>query len=125
VSAYLSLGVEPKEFGAPSRECCKLKLPQPQCRGNRLKGEIIHIDRFGNLVSNINSEFLPDERVQVRIGQRKIKGLSSFYAERKKGEPAALIGSTNFLEIAVNQGNAQRLLKAKIGDKIALEKSKK
>ncbi len=125
VSAYLSLGVRLEEFGSSSRECYKFKLPRPQYRGNRLEGEIIHIDRFGNLVSNISSELLPAERVQVRIGQRKIKGLNRFYAEKKKGELTVLIGSTNFLEIAVNQGDAQRLLKAKIGDKITIEKIKK
>jgi hypothetical protein len=127
VSAYLSLGVEPKEFGPSSRECYKFELPQPQYRENRLRGKIIYIDRFGNLISNISSEQLPDEeeRIQIKIGQRRIKGLSRFYAEKKEGELTALIGSTNFLEVAVNQGNAQRLLKAKIGDKITLEKIKK
>jgi S-adenosylmethionine hydrolase len=126
VSAYLSLGVKPQEFGSLSRECYKLKLPQPKFRENRLKGEIIYVDRFGNLISNIRSELLPDEkRIQVKIGQRRIKGLSRFYAERKEGELIALIGSSNFLEIAVNQGNAQRLLKAKTGDKITVEKVKK
>lgn len=126
VSAFLSLGVEIKEFGSLSRECYKFKLPQPKFRENGLSGEIIHIDRFGNLISNISSELLPEgKRIQVKIGQRRIKSLSRFYSEERKGELVALIGSSNFLEIAVNQGNAQRLLKAKIGDKITVEKLKK
>ncbi len=51
--------------------------------------------------------------------------LRNYYAEVKEGEIIALIGSNNLLEIAVNQGNAQKILKAKIGDKITIEKIKK
>jgi len=126
VSAYLSLGVELEEFGSLTKECYKLKLPQPVYKKGYLKGEIIYIDRFGNLVSNISSDLLSEEKqIQIKICQRKIKHLSRFYTEEKEGKPVALIGSSNLLEIAVNQGNAQRLLKAKVGDKITVEKIKR
>jgi S-adenosylmethionine hydrolase len=126
VSAYLSLGVDPEEFGSATKECYKLRLPPPVCRNAYISGEIIYIDRFGNLVSNISSDLIKEEKiVQIKIGRKILGHLQNYYAEVKKGEIIALIGSNNLLEIAVNQGSAQKLLKAKIGDKITIEKIKK
>jgi S-adenosylmethionine hydrolase len=126
VSAYLSLGVDPKEFGTMTKECYKFKLPQPVYKNDHITGEIIYIDRFGNLVSNINSNLVKEEKmVQLKIGNKKLGHLRNYYAEVKEGEIIALVGSNNLLEIAVNQGNAQKILKAKIGDKITIEKIKK
>lgn len=126
VSAYLSLGVKPEEFGPPAEECFKLKLPQPVKKKNRLTGEIVYIDNFGNLVTNIEANSIAKaKRIQIRIKNRKINHLNSFYEQEKKGKFLALIGSSNFLEIAVSQGSAQKLLKAETGDKITIEKVKK
>jgi S-adenosylmethionine hydrolase len=126
VSAYLSLGVDPKEFGSITKECYKFKLSQPVYKSDYITGEIIYIDRFGNLVSNINSNLIKEEKmVQIKIRNKKLGHLRNYYAEVKEGEIIALIGSNNLLEIAVNQGNAQKILKAKIGDKITIEKIKK
>lgn len=126
VSAYLSLGVDPEEFGSATKECYKLKLPQPVYKNDYITGEILYIDRFGNLVSNINSDLIKDKKmVQIKIRKKKLGHLRNYYAEVKEGEVIILIGSNNLLEIAVNQGSAQKLLKAKTGDKITIEKIKK
>jgi len=125
VCAYLSLGVEPKEFGTSAEVCYKFKFPEPVCGKDRLRGEIIHIDRFGNLISNISSDLLKDEKIRIKVGRRTIKGLGGFYAEAKKRELIALIGSSNYLEISVSQGSARKLLKARAGGKITVEKIKK
>jgi S-adenosylmethionine hydrolase len=123
VSAYLSLGVKPGEFGSTAKDCYKFELPQPVYGKDYIRGEIIYIDRFGNLITNISSNLIPDEnKVQVKFRNKKIGHLNQYYEEEKKGKLLALIGSDNFLEIAVNQGSAQRILKAETGDKIKVEK---
>ncbi len=101
-------------------------MSQPVYKNDYITGEIIYIDRFGNLVSNINSNLIKEEKmVQIKIRNKKLGHLRNYYAEVKEGEIIALIGSNNLLEIAVNQGNAQKILKAKIGDKITIERIKK
>jgi len=122
VAAYLSLGIKIDEFGAPAKECMKFVIPEPESRGKSLKGEIIHIDRFGNLITNIPADFLENKKhTEIRVGKRRIKGISRSYFEIKVKELGALIGSSNFLELAVNQGSAQKLLKAKVGDQIGID----
>ena len=125
VSGYLSLGVKPGVFGSPTHDCYKFKLPEPVYRNDYLMGEIILIDRFGNLITNISSDLIPDEsQVQVRVKNKTINHLSQYYEEEKKRRLLALIGSNNFLEIAVNQGSAQKFLKAKTGDEVKIENIK-
>ncbi|MCJ7498069.1 MAG: SAM-dependent chlorinase/fluorinase [candidate division Zixibacteria bacterium] len=126
VSAYLSLGVDPKEFGSVTKECYKLKFRKPVYKNDYITGEILYIDRFGNLVSNISSDLIKGEKmIQIKIRKKKLGHLRNYYAEVKEGEVIVLIGSNNLLEIAVNQGSAQKILKAKTGDKITIEKIKK
>ena len=76
-------------------------------------GEIIWVDSFGNLITNIDESILPDVeagKLGVAIGRHHIAGINRCYAERPAGELLAVIGSSGQLEIAVNQGNAAREL---------------
>ena len=86
--------------------------------------EIIHIDTFGNLVSNIDqqwlSQFSKDRSFVISVGRKTIRGLKRGYWEGKKNEPIALFGSGGFLEISIREGNAQELLKVKRGDLIQI-----
>jgi S-adenosylmethionine hydrolase len=121
VAAYLSLGIKTDEFGSSAKECVKFILPQPESKGKNLKGEIIHIDCFGNLITNIPADLLENKRnAEIIVGKRKIKGISRSYFEIKEKGLGALIGSSDFLELAVNQGSAQKLLKAKVGDGVGV-----
>jgi S-adenosylmethionine hydrolase len=129
VAAYLSLGIKTDEFGPSAKECMKLIIPQPESKGKSLEGEIIHVDRFGNLITNISADLFKKKHVEIFMGKRKIKGISRSYfeieetrSERSESkELGALIGSSGFLELAVNQGSAQKLLKAKVGDRIRID----
>jgi len=121
VAAYLSLGIETGEFGSAAKECMKLIIPQPESKGKSLQGEIIHIDRFGNLITNVTAGLLKKKKnAEIVVGKRRIKGISRSYFEIKEKRLGALIGSSGFLELAVNQGSAQKLLKAKIGDPVRI-----
>jgi len=122
VAAHLSLGVKPSAFGYETRSLNELEIQRPIVKDGKLSGEILHIDTFGNLVSNISEErlfqFIRGRPFLIRAGRKGIRDLKSGYWEGKKGEPIAMIGSSGFLEISVREGNAQKMLRAKRGDPI-------
>ena len=122
VAGYLSLGVHPKAFGEKTHDRVELDLGQPRLKRDQLMGEIIHIDGFGNLVSNIDrkelSRFIKNRPFLIKAGKGTIKGLKRGYWEGKNSELMALWGSSGFLEISVREGNAQKCLKLKRGNQI-------
>jgi hypothetical protein len=118
VAAYLSLGVVVKEFGAPAKECIKLVIPQPQSSKKGIVGEIIHIDNFGNLITNIDANSIKASRIMIEIKKKKINRISKSYFDIPEKKIGAVVGSSNLLEISINQGNASQILKANIGTPI-------
>ena len=121
VAAYLSLGVEPKEFGPTLPEMARLSLPSIEKRGGRIIGRIIHIDNFGNLVSNVTTDDLAKfNNMRIRVKNRVIPRLSKTFAEVNKKQLAAYIGSSNFLEIGVREGNARLELRARVSNKVEI-----
>ena len=118
VAAHLSLGVLPEEMGEPISSLTRLALPGAQWQGDVLAGYVLHIDRFGHLVTNIPKALLPQkgQALTIEIGGRFITGLSLTYATGKG--LAALIGSHGNLEVAVRDGSAAQLLGAKVGDEV-------
>jgi S-adenosyl-L-methionine hydrolase (adenosine-forming) len=121
-AAYLSLGIKPEALGKRTDSWVELRLGKPKQKANALVGEILHVDAFGNLTSNIDeksfSGFTGGRPFSFRVGKHMFRGLKKGYWEGKKGEVIALIGSGGFLEISVRDGNARKKLKAKRGDKI-------
>jgi S-adenosylmethionine hydrolase len=124
VAAYLSLGVKPEAFGPKLHSWVELDFEKPRIRRGELIGEILHIDTFGNLISNIDEQqlfyFVKDHSFVIKIGKRIIRGLEKGYWGGKKNEPIALIGSGGFLEVSIREVNAQRVLKVKRGDPIRI-----
>ncbi|MCK4985354.1 MAG: SAM-dependent chlorinase/fluorinase [Desulfobacterales bacterium] len=128
VGAHVSCGTKLDEFGARINYKDIVRLEDLNCRiseSGELIGKIISIDRFGNLIANIDSISLnafcqtgPLKRPQIRIGCFVISGLSNTYTDAAPAAPLALIGSRSYLEIAVNGGNAKENLKAQKGDQI-------
>lgn len=101
--------------------------PAPVAVQGLIKGTIVHVDRFGNLTTNIGRQQLMEvqaradvTRVTIRVGGKTLKGLCVCYADAPVGRPLALVGSRELLEIAVNQGNAQRHLGVARGDAVEL-----
>lgn len=127
VAAHLAQGVELQKLGPVQRYIRKLRLPKPiRAADGSLRGEIIYIDQFGNLITNIRGATLtrepegPGEQVQVRVKRREVTGLAGTYGDRDAGELLALVGSSGYLEIAVNQGSAAQLLGCEKGDSVTL-----
>jgi len=122
VAAHLSLGIKPNAFGYEINSLEKIGFQKPIIKEGKLLGEIFHFDTFGNLVSNIDKEklfqFIKGRPFVIRAGRKTIHGLKKGYWEGKKGEPIALLGSGGFLEISIREGNAQKVLKVKRGDRI-------
>ena len=125
VVGHLSLGVKPNAFGKEVHSWMKLIFRKPWVEGKQLIGEVLHIDAFGNLISNIDKErllhFVKDHPFIVRTGKRIIRGLRKGYWDGKKDEPMVLLGSGGFLEISVREGSAQKILKVKRGDNIIVQ----
>ena len=131
VGAHISMGVEIKKLGAPvkKRDLVHLPVQYPCISDNgELVGTIISIDRFGNLITNIDLKNLEEfckaervgpadtERLEIRIGKTEITGLSKNYESVRPQSPLAVIGSRGYLEIAVNCGNARNYFAAEKGD---------
>ncbi len=126
VAGHLSLGVSPGKFGDRIGSWTELPFPKARIIGGELIGAIIHIDAFGNLISNIDrgqlTEFSGKRHIVVRIGKKRINGLKSGYWEGKMDELIALIGSGGFLEISVREGSARKMLKVDRGDRISIRR---
>ena len=124
VAAHLSLGVKPEAFGNELDSWVELDFGKPRIKARELTGEILHIDVFGNLISNINEDeffrFAKDHPFIIKVGKRTIHGLKRGYWGGKGNEPIALFGSGGFLEISVREGNAQKVLGIKRGDPIQI-----
>ena len=124
VAAHLSLGIKPNALGHKIDSLFWLGFEGPFVKEGKLLGEILHIDTFGNLVSNIDEgrlfRFIKERPFVIRAGRKTIRGLKEGYWEGKNGEPIALLGSGGFLEISVREGNAQKALKVKKGDAITV-----
>lgn len=121
VAAHLSLGVSINQFGEAISFIDVFPVPQLYYdSGGTLFGCILHIDNFGNLITNIRAVDLPHVEVnlEIEIGNRVISGVNQFYAE-KEGL-AAIMGSFGYLEISFGNGNAAAFLGAKVGDKVKM-----
>jgi len=119
VAAHLSLGVSILAFGEEVNDLVTFPLPQVEREGGRLKGQVAHIDRFGNLLTNIyRRDLLSWRKIKVKVRNREIAGLSRTYADGQEGEMIAYIDSSEELAVAMVNGSARDLLGAKVGDEV-------
>ncbi|MBC8352349.1 MAG: SAM-dependent chlorinase/fluorinase [Planctomycetes bacterium] len=122
VAAHLSLGVGLDELGPPATDVVLLDLPAPSIEGRRLIGQIVGIDGFGNLLTNIDLahiDQIPEAGFIISCNKRQIAGVREAYAQHPPGTLIALIGSQGCLELATVNGNAAIQLGARIGDTVS------
>jgi len=124
VAGHLSAGIQPELLGDRIPSWVNLDLGEPRIVKGDLVGEISHIDVFGNIVTNIHQQalnrFAKKRPMVISVGRRVIRGLKRSYWEARKGELLALIGSGDFLEISIREGNAEKTLKSSQGDKVRI-----
>lgn len=128
-AAHLANGVPPSEFGPEIFNPVTPSFIEPKIFEDLVEGEVIHIDDFGNIVTNISYGKM--KSLGIREGDQltiKFRGktfnvrLCTAYGEVQLYMPLAIIGSCGLLELSVNQGNASKYFNANIGDKIFLFK---
>ena len=118
-AGFLAKGVALVSLGKRLDDYQTIELPRPVVFGDVLTGEVVRVDRFGNLITNIDRhafEQLADRRpIAVVVGGREIPRIVATYAEAPPGELCALFGSTDHLEVAINAGDAAAALKLSRG----------
>ncbi|MFC2062962.1 S-adenosyl-l-methionine hydroxide adenosyltransferase family protein [Chloroflexota bacterium] len=123
VAAMLSLGFPPVDFGEAINSLTVLPVPQPYQRPDgSLLGHVLHIDNFGNLITDIKENDLPPgkEPVTIGVGNQEVSELSRTYSEGKG--LIALIGSSGYLEISLRGGSAGAFLDAEVGNDVRLKR---
>jgi S-adenosylmethionine hydrolase len=119
-AAHLACGTAPSQMGTPIPPSDLRTLPtiepQPQADGTWL-GEILHIDRFGNLITNFQVRE-PQVPIALMVAEQRIEKLSRAFADVAAGELVAYVGSSGYLEIAVREGNAARSLGLSVGEPV-------
>lgn len=123
VAAWLSKGIEHRHFGKIITDPVRLPMKWASTTGGRIEGEVLHIDRFGNLITNIRESDLEKAGaggglVCLLEGIDKPVPLAGYYGDVGIGSPCALVGSCGFLEVAVNRGKAADFFSAAVGDHV-------
>ncbi len=122
VSAHLAAGVALEHLGSPYDPASlrRLEWPQPRAIENGFEAHIIHIDHFGNLVTNVKGEGLEGPRARwiITCGGLRLRGISATFADALPGETLAYLGSSGYLELAIRQGNAAQSWNARRGDPV-------
>jgi S-adenosyl-L-methionine hydrolase (adenosine-forming) len=130
-AAHLANRVLFREFGPEVKDYERLLFSKPSLNaGKELRGEVLHIDDFGNLITNVSSSDLAKLGIKItRLLNIRLKDtllhlqLYKTYGEAPLRSALAIIGSHDLLEISVNQGSASRKLKAKVGDSLIVSQA--
>ena len=121
IAAWLSKAINPNEFGSEVRDVVKFEILQTRkISENEIYAEIIHIDHFGNLVTNLKRQNLT-ENFSLQVNEKKIENHHKYYAEANRSEIFTIIGSAEFLEIVAFRDSAKKILKVEIGQQILLK----
>lgn len=123
IAAHLSRRVSIRKLGAAQKDFTGLSWPQPRVQRNRIEGEIVFIDRFGNAITNIESAVLnAPNHLEVLAGRKRLCPVRTFYQSVPVSRAVAVPGSSGFLEIAINGGSAARRFGLKVGDRISVRR---
>jgi len=113
-AGWLAKGINLVSLGKNVSDFRVIDLPQPSVTSEQIEGEVVRVDRFGNLITNIDrrtfDQFVKDGKLTIRAGSHDVPRLVATYAEAAAGELCALFGSTDHLEVAANAGDAATTL---------------
>jgi len=125
IAAWLSKGWQTASMGEEITDHKKFALPKPKATDGVVKGIVMRVDTFGNLVTNFRVEDLPESaltngEVKFQVGTQAVSRMVPTFASGDAGEPVAYVGSAGYVEIAVNKGNASRTLSIGRGTAVVL-----
>lgn len=115
IAAFLLRGETAEELGPEITDPLRLPVTLPQRSPGRITGRVAHIDRYGNLVTDIPADWLPDVPCRVGIGSHSVQARASHYAAIPSGEAALLTGSLDTLEISWNGEDLARRWRVRRG----------
>jgi hypothetical protein len=122
VAAALATGTPPGALGADVAEMIRIAPPLPVVETGRIRGEVIYVDGFGNLVTNVDEPTLArGGRGSVVVRGTRMQGVQESYAAVARGEPLAVVNSWGLVEIAVRDGSAAKKLAAGVGEPVMIE----
>jgi S-adenosyl-L-methionine hydrolase (adenosine-forming) len=128
VAAWLSKSWQTSAFGEQITDFVRFGIPKPKAAGNTVKGIVLKVDNFGNLVTNLTPQDVPalastEGHVTIHAGNATVTKVVPTFASGAAGEPVGVIGSSGYLEISVNKGSAARATGATRGAEITVEVS--
>jgi S-adenosylmethionine hydrolase len=126
VAAWLTKSWQTSSFGEPITDFVRFAIPKAKVNGNQVQGAVLRVDHFGNLITNVTVEDVPDLLVasgnlKINVGNGQVSKVVRTFAEGAAGEVVGLIGSSGYLEISVNKGNASRTLGVGRGAEVTVE----
>ncbi len=126
-AAHLANGTSPSRFGSEINDYAMPHFASPLLKAGRIAGEILHIDDFGNIITNImgteleKAGFRIKEPLSIRLRNKPFRAnLCEAYGDVAPKAALALIGSHDFLEVSVNQGSAAKMFSVKAGDNVVV-----
>jgi S-adenosylmethionine hydrolase len=125
-AAWLSKAFQTEAFGEEIKDCVRFSVPKPKAAGQAVKGVVLRVDAFGNLMTNLTPEDVPAAAVEsgainLSVAGKEIRKFVKTFALGTPGEPIAIFGSAGYLEVAVNRGSAARTLGANRGAEVTLD----
>jgi S-adenosyl-L-methionine hydrolase (adenosine-forming) len=125
VAAWLTKGWQTPSMGDEISDYKKFAMPKPKAAEGGLKGIVLRVDTFGNLITNFRAENIPESaqqngNFQLQVGTHTVRKLVDTYARGAAGEPIAYVGSSGYVEIGINKGSAARTLALGRGTPVVL-----
>lgn len=114
-AAYLTKGIRPEHFGGMVKDPVTLSIPDPVIQEKIISGTVIYTDSFGNLITNVPAEMVGSNDI-IKAGGMTLDQPRESYSEACAGEPVAVIGSSGYLELAVNMGSAAEYFEKHVSD---------
>jgi hypothetical protein len=125
-AAWVSKAFQTESFGEVITDHVRFATPKSKAVGHAIKGVVLRVDTFGNLITNLTAEDVPaaivaSGSIKLSVSGKEVKAITQTFASGAPGEPVALMGSAGFLEIAVNRGSAARTLGVNRGAEVTLD----
>src|SRR5262249_28744002 len=126
IAAYLAKRVDSEKFGDEIEDFVRFNAPRPKPVAGGLKGVVLKVDRFGNLITNITAQEAPAffegtaPAFKITVGKKEVTTLRKAYAEAAAGEVFAIVGSMGYLEISANRASAAQVVGVGKGGEVTL-----
>jgi S-adenosylmethionine hydrolase len=125
-AAWLAKAWQAEAFGEEITDYVRFTMPKAKPAGQAVKGVVLRVDAFGNLMTNLTAEDVPataaaSGSIKLAVNGKEVRKMVRTFGDGNPGEPIAVFGSAGYLEIAVNRGSAARTLGANRGAEVTLD----